>query len=117
MASGWDAAAYLKRAEEAAAHVAGIDEATPRRPVETVGVIGAGTLGAGIAMVFANAGLSVTLVERDEAALSKGLARIREIYERARAKGTLTEAELMARQDRIVGATDLSALGQTDLII
>lgn len=117
MASEWDAAAYLKRAEKAASHVAGIDKTTPRRPVESVGVIGAGTMGSGIAMVFANAGLAVTLVERDEAALSKGLARIREVYERARAKGSLSEAELTVRQDRIAGATDLSALGQADLIV
>lgn len=117
MASGLDAVAYLKAAEEAASHVVGVDGATPRRAIESVGVIGAGTMGSGIAMVFANAGLPVTLVERDEAALAKGLARIREVYERARAKGTLSEAELTARQDRIAGATDLSALGQTDLII
>jgi len=117
MASGFDAAAYLKRAEEAAAHVAGVSETTPQRPIEQIGVIGAGTMGAGIAMVFANAGLAVTLVERDEAALAKGLSRIREVYDRARAKGTLAEAELAARQDRIAGATDLSALGQADLII
>jgi 3-hydroxyacyl-CoA dehydrogenase len=116
MASTWDAAAYVKRAEEAASHVAGIDETTPMRPVENVGVIGAGTMGSGIAMVFANAGFAVTLVERDEGALAKGLARIREVYERAQAKGTLSAAELTARLDRIAGATDLSALGQADLI-
>ena len=117
MAAEWDAATYLKRAGEAASHVAGIDKATPLRSIESVGVIGAGTMGSGIAMVFANAGFAVTLVERDEAALSKGLARIREVYERARAKGTLSDAELAARQDRIVGATDLSALGQADLVV
>lgn len=117
MASGWDAAAYLKRAEEAASHVVGVDDTTPRRSIENVGVIGAGTMGSGIAMVFANAGFAVTLVERDEAALAKGLARIREVYERARAKGTLPESELTARQSRIAGATDLSALGQADLIV
>lgn len=117
MASERDAAAYLKSAEEAASHVVGVDGATPRRPIENVGVIGAGTMGSGIAMVFANAGFAVTLVERDEAALAKGLARIREVYERARAKGTLSEAELTARQDRIAGATDLSALGQADLVV
>ncbi|MDI3468881.1 MAG: 3-hydroxyacyl-CoA dehydrogenase [Pseudolabrys sp.] len=117
MASGWDAAAYLKRAEKAALHVAGIDASTPRRVIESVGVIGAGTMGSGIAIVFANAGFVVTLVERDEAGLAKGLARIRDVYERARAKGTLTEAEVKARQDRIVGATALAALGRADLVI
>ncbi|HWK94804.1 MAG TPA: 3-hydroxyacyl-CoA dehydrogenase NAD-binding domain-containing protein [Pseudolabrys sp.] len=117
MTSGWDAAAYLKQAEQAASRVAGVDAKTPLRPIESVGVIGAGTMGSGIAMVFANAGFAATLVERDEAALAKGLARIREVYYRARAKGSLPEAELTARQDRIAGATDLSALGQADLIV
>ncbi len=117
MAFDFDAAAYLKDAEEAASRVAGIGANTPRRAVDSVGVIGAGTMGSGIAMVFANAGLPVTLVERDEAALTRGLARIREVYGRARSKGTLSDGEVVARQDRIAGATDLSGLGQADLII
>lgn len=69
---------------------------TPRRLVESVGVIGAGTMGSGIAMVFANAGLPVTLVEKDADGLARGLGRIREVYERAGAKKTLPEAELAA---------------------
>lgn len=111
------AAEHLKRAEQAASHVAGITDATPRRTIARVGVIGAGTMGSGIAMVFANAGLPVTLVERDAVALERGLARIREVYERARAKGTLFDAELAARQERITGATDLAALATADLIV
>ena len=117
MAFDFDAAAYLKNAEAAAARVAGVGADTPRRAVDSVGVIGAGTMGSGIAMVFANAGFPVTLVERDEAALARGLARIQEVYGRARSKGTLSDDEVVARQDRIAGATDLSGLGQADLII
>ena len=112
-----DAAGHLKRSEEAASHVPGIDETTRLRPVARVGVIGAGTMGSGIAMVFANAGLPVTLIEKDADGLARGLGRIRDVYDRARAKGTLSDAEAAARQNRIVGKTDFAALADADLII
>jgi 3-hydroxyacyl-CoA dehydrogenase len=113
----FDAPGYLKQAEAAAAMVAGIDHATPRRRIAEIGVIGAGTMGSGIAMVFANAGFPVTLVEKDAAALARGLARIREVYERARLKGTLSDSERVARQGLIDGKTDLAALSHADLIV
>jgi 3-hydroxyacyl-CoA dehydrogenase len=115
--SDTDAAGHLKRAEEAASHVPGIDKTTPLRPIARVGVIGAGTMGSGIAMVFANAGLPVTLVEKDADGLARGLGRIRDVYDRARAKGTLSEAEAAARRNRIAGKTDFAALADADLII
>jgi 3-hydroxyacyl-CoA dehydrogenase len=74
-------------------------------------------MGSGIAMVFANAGLPVTLVEKDVDGLARGLGRIREVYERAGAKKTLPEAELAARQSRIGGQTDLTTLADADLIV
>lgn len=112
-----DATDYLRKAEDAATVVHGIDASTPRRHISHVGVVGAGTMGSGIAMVFANAGLPVTLVEKDVDGLARGLGRIREVYDRARAKGTLPEAELTARQARITGSTDLAKLDQADLIV
>jgi 3-hydroxyacyl-CoA dehydrogenase len=112
-----DAAGHLKRAEEAAGHVPGIDATTPRRPIARVGVIGAGTMGSGIAMVFANAGLPVTLVEKDADGLARGLGRIRDVYDRARTTGTLSDTEAAARQNRIAGKTDFAALADADLII
>lgn len=108
---------FLRTALQAASVVRGIGASTPRRGIAAVGVIGAGTMGSGIAMVFANAGLPVTLVERDADGLARGLSRIDEVYERARAKGTLTEAEQTARRARITGYTDLSELDAADLII
>lgn len=108
---------HLFFSERAAAETPGVGKGTELRPVETVGVIGAGTMGAGIAMVFANSGLPVTLIERDAAALERGLNRIREVYDRAVAKGDLTAEAAQDRFDRIAGKTDIAALSEADLVI
>jgi 3-hydroxyacyl-CoA dehydrogenase len=97
--------------------VRGIGASTPLRNIAAVGVVGAGTMGSGIAMVFANAGLPVTLIEKDAGGLARGLSRIDEVYERARTKGTLPEPELTARRARITGCTDLAKLRDADLIV
>jgi 3-hydroxyacyl-CoA dehydrogenase len=112
-----DASANLAAALAASSDLRGADGAIPRRRVTTVGVVGAGTMGSGIAMVFANAGLPVTLVEKDAEGLTRGLGRIDEVYGRARAKNTLPHEELTARRQRIMGSTDLAALGDADLIV
>jgi 3-hydroxyacyl-CoA dehydrogenase len=112
-----EASDYLRAGLQRASVVRGINASTPRRNVASVGVIGAGTMGSGIAMVFANAGLPVTLVEKDTDGLTRGLSRVDEVYERARAKGTLAETELTARRARIAGSTDLAKLRDADLIV
>jgi 3-hydroxyacyl-CoA dehydrogenase len=112
-----EAGDYLREALEAASGVGRIAASMSRRNIAAVGVVGAGTMGSGIAMVFANAGLPVTLVEKDVGGLARGLSRIDEVHERARAKGTLPEAELMARRVRIAGSTDLANLRDVDLIV
>jgi 3-hydroxyacyl-CoA dehydrogenase len=117
MTTQTEASDYLRTALEAASVVRGISAATPRRAIAAIGVIGAGTMGSGIAMVFANAGLPVTLVEQDADGLGRGLSRVDEVYQRARAKGALPEAELTARRARITGYTDLAKLGNADLIV
>ena len=89
----------------------------PRRKVAAVGVIGAGTMGSGIAMVFANAELPVTLIEKDADGLARGLSRIDDVYQRVRTKGTLPEPELTARRARITGCTDFAKLRDADLIV
>jgi 3-hydroxyacyl-CoA dehydrogenase len=108
---------HLFFSERAAAETPGVGKGTELRPLETVGVIGAGTMGAGIAMVFANAGLPVTLIERDAAALGRGLDRIRDIYDRAVGKGDLTAEAVQGRLDRITGKTEIQALSEADLIV
>ena len=77
-------------AERAAARVADVPDSVPARPIKHVAIIGAGTMGGGIAMNFLSAGIPVTLLESDAAALDKGVARIRDSYEASAKKGRVT---------------------------
>ncbi len=90
---------------------------TPTLPIASVGVIGAGTMGGGIAMNFLNAGIPVTLVEMKQEALDRGLGVIRRNYENSAAKGRMTTAEVEQRMGLITPALDLAALGSVDLVI
>ena len=87
------------------------------RPVLHVGVMGGGTMGAGIAVSLLDAGLGVTMVERDEAALNAGLGRVRKVYEGLVAKGRLSEDALTRVMERLQGATRYAALAEADLVI
>ncbi len=86
-------------------------------PLETAGVIGGGTMGAGIAAAFLDAGLPVTLLERDEATLEKGLANVRRIYDGAVARGRIDAGARDAVLARLTGATDMAALGAADVVV
>lgn len=90
---------------------------TPLRPVDTVGVIGAGTMGAGIAMCFASAGIPVTLVDVKPEALQAGLANIRRTYEGHAAKGRITAVEAERRIALVRPSDSVEALGDVDLVI
>ncbi|PWR18022.1 3-hydroxyacyl-CoA dehydrogenase NAD-binding domain-containing protein [Zavarzinia compransoris] len=100
-----------------AAKVPGIGPEVKPRRIETVGIIGAGTMGGGIAMSFANAGIPVTLLETRAEALEKGLATIRANYEATAAKGRITAAEVEARTGLIRGSLDYQDLAGADLVI
>jgi 3-hydroxyacyl-CoA dehydrogenase len=104
-------------AERAAAKVPDIDERTALLQVKTAAVIGAGTMGGGIAMVFANAGIPVVLVERDEALVEKGMAIISKNYAATVKKGKLAQEEASARLARIVPTTDWGRIKEIDLVI
>ena len=104
-------------AQRRAAKIDDVPPATPTRPVSAAGIVGAGTMGGGIAMCFANAGIGVTLVERDRAALDRGLAAVGRNYERTAARGGITGADAAARMDLIAGSLDLADLGRADLVI
>ena len=86
-------------------------------PVETIGVIGAGTMGSGIAMCFLNAGFPVTIVETSAEALNRGLDGIRASYDAQAARGRLTRKETEDRYSRLSGATDMADLVHCDLIV
>jgi 3-hydroxyacyl-CoA dehydrogenase len=90
---------------------------TQQIPVEAVGIVGAGTMGGGIAMNFANIGIPVTLIERDQASLDKGLAVVRANYERSAKKGRLSKQDVESRMGLIGGATNIEDLAQCDLVI
>lgn len=111
------AAVHLFFAERATRRVADIPGETQVRPVQTCAVVGAGTMGRGIAQCFANAGIPVTLLDVDPAALERGLAAIRAGYAALSARGRLSASDQEARLALIRGALDYGELAGTDLLI
>jgi 3-hydroxyacyl-CoA dehydrogenase len=87
------------------------------RPIKQVGVIGGGTMGAGIAVAILDAGLPVTMIERDETALARGHAYIEKVYDGLVAKGRMTAATRAERLARWNGSTAYDALANADLVI
>ncbi|NUY01607.1 3-hydroxyacyl-CoA dehydrogenase NAD-binding domain-containing protein [Paraburkholderia youngii] len=87
------------------------------RALEAIGVIGSGTMGAGIAVALLDAGLPVTMIERDEASLARGRAHIDKVYDGLIAKGRLTAEKKAATMARWSGGTSYDALAHVDLVI
>lgn len=108
---------YYFFAEREGAKVPDLPKDTAALPVKSVGVIGAGTMGGGITMNFLNAGIPVTLVEMNQAALDRGLGVIRKNYENSAAKGRMTAEQVEQRMALITPALGLEALDQVDLVI
>jgi 3-hydroxyacyl-CoA dehydrogenase len=104
-------------AERQTGRIPGLDKNSPVRPIESVGIVGAGTMGGGIAMNFVNVGIPVTLIEREQSALDRGLAIIRGNYERTMKKGRLSPETLEQRMGLISGSTDYGQLARADLVI
>lgn len=116
-ASNDKALAHVKFAEQEAAKIPDIAQDLPTRPVNSVAVIGAGTMGGGIAMAMANAGIPVTLIDASQEALDRGLNRVRGNYASSVKRGRLEQSVMDARLALIHGAVDLSAAKDADLII
>jgi 3-hydroxyacyl-CoA dehydrogenase len=104
-------------AEREAAKIKGLPKDTPRRDIDGVGIIGAGTMGGGIAMSFANAGFPVTLLEVNDEALGRGLSIIDRNYAGSVSRGKLAEDKARACRERIGGTTDYADLAGCDLVI
>jgi 3-hydroxyacyl-CoA dehydrogenase len=104
-------------AEREAARVAGISKETPRRPIRSAAVIGAGTMGGGIAICFADAGLSVTIIEQESENLERGLDRIKGIYDGSVKCGSLTQAMRDQRVALITGRIGLEAAATADIVV
>ena len=104
-------------ATRAASKLADVPSSTPPRTLKSVAVIGAGTMGGGIAMNFANAGLPVTVLETAQAALDKGLGVVKKNYESTLKKGRLTQEQFDKRLGLIKGTLSYDDIANADLII
>jgi 3-hydroxyacyl-CoA dehydrogenase len=108
---------HLFFAEREARKVPAISPAVKPRKIGCVGIIGAGTMGGGIAMCFANANIPVTIVDASQAYLDRGIAAIRKNYERSVTRGSLKPAQLEQRMATITPTLDYAALADADLVI
>ncbi|MEO9337318.1 3-hydroxyacyl-CoA dehydrogenase NAD-binding domain-containing protein [Mesorhizobium sp. SB112] len=108
---------HLFFAEREAAKIPGVSKDVTPRSIKRVGVIGAGTMGGGIAMAFANGGIPVTLLEMNEDALKRGLGTIEKNYTVSVSRGSLSEDAKAKRLSLFKTTTDYADLGDCDLII
>ncbi len=104
-------------AEREIARVPGIGAEVKPRPIAKAAVIGAGTMGGGIAMCFANAGIPVTLIEQEQAQIDNGMNRVAAIYEMSVTRGSLTPEKRDARMALITPAVGLAAAAEADIVI
>ncbi|KTQ96315.1 3-hydroxyacyl-CoA dehydrogenase [Aureimonas ureilytica] len=111
-----DALRYVTFAERAAARPAVLKQAEPMT-IRTAGVVGGGTMGAGIAAALRDAGIEVILIERDEAALERGLDNIRSIFEGQAERGRLAPEAASERIAGVSGSTDFASLSDVDLAV
>lgn len=108
---------YAFFAERAAARVPYVTKATPVRALASAAVIGAGTMGGGIAMALADAGVPVQIMEASPDALARGIERIRATYATSVKRGSLDEAEMQLRLARITPALSYDAIAGADVAI
>ena len=104
-------------AERESSKVPDIAKDTPVRSIDTAAVIGAGTMGGGIAMNFLNAGIPVTILEQEQAAIDRGIDVIRSNYTRSMKRGKLSQQQLDERMALITPTLDMQDLANADLII
>ena len=104
-------------AERAAAKVDDIPKDTPLIDIKKVGILGAGTMGGGIAMNFLSAGIPVTILEREEAALERGVGIIRKNYENTAKRGRMTEEQVEKAMSLLTPTLKLDDLADCDLVI
>ncbi|MFW5330479.1 3-hydroxyacyl-CoA dehydrogenase NAD-binding domain-containing protein [Hydrogenophaga sp. ZJX-1] len=108
---------HLFVAERAASKIPDVPEDTPKRSIESVAVIGAGTMGGGISMNFLNAGIPVKMLEMKQEALDRGIATIRKNYEAQVKKGKLKQDKYEQRMALLSTTLSYDDLGAADLVI
>ncbi len=104
-------------AERQTTKVPGVPDDTPVRPIRKAAVVGAGTMGGGIAMCFANAGIPVTLLDTTQQALDKGLDRIKSNYAATVEKGRLVQSDMDKRMALIHGNINLGKAADADIVV
>ena len=108
---------YIGQSGQAAWSVPDLAPDTPRREIKTVGIIGAGTMGGGISMNFATAGIPVKIVETTQEALDRGLSVVRGHYQRSADRGRFPQDEVDIRMARYDGRLTIADLADCDLVI
>ncbi|MDO8372656.1 MAG: 3-hydroxyacyl-CoA dehydrogenase NAD-binding domain-containing protein [Polaromonas sp.] len=108
---------HIFAAERAASKIPDVPEDTPKREIKSIAVIGAGTMGGGIAMNFLNAGIPVKMLEMKQEALDKGLATIRKNYEAQVKKGKLKQDKYEQRMGLLSTTLSYDELKDADLVI
>ncbi|UOD29114.1 enoyl-CoA hydratase/isomerase family protein [Massilia violaceinigra] len=104
-------------AERLASKIPDVPGDTPTREIKQAAIIGAGTMGGGIAMNFVNAGIPVILLETRQEALDKGIATIRKNYENTMKKGKLTQEKFEQRVGLISGTLNYADIAQADIVV
>lgn len=104
-------------AERSCGKIPGLDKSADPKPTDHVGVIGAGTMGSGIAMCFASAGIRVTLLELSAENLQRGLALIRQRYQQSFVRGRISEADMNSSIERIRATQEFAELADVDLVV
>jgi len=107
---------YQFFSEREAARLLSLKDVEPRK-VESVGIIGGGTMGSGIVVSFLDAGYPVVLMERDDGALAAGVERIRGLYERSLKSGRIDQAERDRRLARLSTTVSMDELAKLDLVV
>ena len=108
---------YAFFAERQANKIPDVPDDTPLIPIKKVGIIGAGTMGGGIAMNFLNAGIPVTIVEVKQDALDRGLSVVRRNYENSAKRGRFTMDDVETRMAMLKGSLTLENLADCDLVV
>ena len=104
-------------AERASSKIPDVPNGTPTRPIRSAAVLGFGTMGGGIAMSFANAGITVTVYEKEQAALDRGLAACRRNWEATAKKGRMTTEQVQQRLALLKPTLNFNDVGAADIVI
>ncbi|MBD3666322.1 MAG: 3-hydroxyacyl-CoA dehydrogenase, partial [Kangiella sp.] len=108
---------HLFFAEREAAKVKDVPKDTQKRPIKNAAIVGCGTMGGGIAMCFANAGIPVTVLETSEDALKAGMTKVEKNYAATVSKGRLSQDAMDTRMGLISGVTDYADIGSADIVV